>query len=67
LLIDFIVHGMFAFVCFSTSERRHCVVPNEVAKDYQDSYHHPAGVKSSTALILECRPRSVVTRFVSLH
>jgi len=43
------------------SGRKHCIVPSEVAKQYQDGYQqHQAGVKSSTALILENRPRSVL-------
>jgi len=33
---------------------------SEVPKHYQHGYEHPVGVKSSTALILECRPWSVL-------
>jgi len=35
---------------------RHCLVTSEVAKHHQARYQNPADVKSSTALILECRP-----------
>jgi len=34
---------------------------------YQHRYQHPVGVKSSTALILECRPRLALICLIALH
>jgi len=63
-LSEFFKEGL---VCFSASGISHCLVPSEVIKHCQERYQYPAGVKSSTALILECRPWSVLVCFLALH